>query len=108
MTGALTLALLGLVVFYLYELAIGASDSPVRVIMSIALFLLFAAVGAAMTRGWLRGETWVVTLTLVIGLLLLPTTWSMVSAGQEIAATLVGAVAAAAVFVGWKGRYSQD
>ena len=72
------------------------------------MFLLFAAVGAAINMVLLSGETWVVTLTLVIGLLLIPTTWSMVSAGQEIAATLVGAVAAAAVFVGWKGRYSQD
>ena len=37
LAGTFTLALLALAGFYLYELAIGASDSPVRVVMSIVL-----------------------------------------------------------------------
>lgn len=103
-TGVLTLALLGLVGFYLYELGIGASDSPVRVIMSVVLFLVFALAGAAMTRGWLRAETWPATPTLVICMLLIPTTFSLYNGGQLLGALLVGLLAITGIVVGWKGR----
>ena len=103
-TGALTLALLALAVFYLYELGIGASDSPVRVIMSVLLFLVFAGAGAAMTRAWLRGLPWAATPTLVIGLLLLPTAWTLFQADQVVPALVLAAVAVTGVVVGWKGR----
>ena len=107
-TGALTLGLLGLAGFYLYELGIGASDSPVRVVMSIGLFLLFAAAGAAMPRGWLRGDPWPATLTLVVSALLVPTTWSLLQAGQTLVAIPVGILAITGVVVGWKGRPAQQ
>ncbi|MGA8044973.1 MAG: hypothetical protein WCA30_01780 [Dermatophilaceae bacterium] len=103
-TGAFTLVLLGLAGFYLYELAIGASDSPVRVIMSIVLFLLFAAAGAAMARGWWRGLTWPATPTLVIGALCLPTAWTLIQDGSVVVGLLLGAAGVAGVIVGWKGR----
>lgn len=103
-TGALTLALFGLVGFYVYELGIGASDSPIRVVMSIALFLLFAGAGAAMTRAWLLGLAWTATPTLVICALLLPTAWSFYQADQTMLALPIGAVAIMGVWVGWKGR----
>ena len=107
-TGLMTLGLVSLVGFYLYELSIGASDSPIRVVMSMALFLGFALVGAAMTRAWLRGEPWPTTLTLVVGVLLLPTTLSLFQADQQVFALVVGVLAVAAAFVGWRGRPSAD
>lgn len=103
-TGALTLALLALAGFYLYELGIGASDSPARVLMSVVLFLVFAVAGAAMSRGWLRGLTWPATPTLVIGALLLPTAWSVIQAGQVVPGLVLGVLAVTGVVVGWKGR----
>ena len=106
-TGAMTVGLLGLAGFYLYELSIGASDSPVRVIMSMMLFLVFAAAGAAMTRAWLGGDPWTTTLTLVIGALLLPTTWSLFQAEQYIFALIIGVLAVSAVYIGWRGRPKQ-
>lgn len=107
-TGALTLALLALAGFYLYELGIGASDSPVRVIMSVVLFLLFAVAGAAMTRAWLRGLTWPATPTLVVGALLVPTAWSVIQAGQAVPGLVLGVIAVTGVVVGWKGRSAPE
>ena len=104
LAGAFTLALLGLAGFYLYELAIGASDSPIRVIMSIVLFLLFAAAGAAMARGWWRGLSWPATPTLVIGALFIPTAWTLVQGGSVVPGLLIGAAGIAGIAVGWKGR----
>lgn len=103
-TGAMTVGLVGLAAFYLYELSIGASDSPVRVVMSMMLFLVFAAAGAAMTRAWLHGHPWTTTLTLVIGVLLLPTTWSLFQAEQLVFAAVIGVLAVSAVYIGWRGR----
>lgn len=103
-TGALTLALLALAGFYVYELGIGASDSPVRVIMSVVLFLVFAVAYAAMSRAWLRGLTWAATPTLVTGALLVPTAWSVIQAGQPVPGLVVALIAVAGVVVGWKGR----
>lgn len=107
-TGALTLALLGLVGFYVYELGIGASDSPVRVVMSIVLFLLFAVTGAAMTRAWLRGLTWPATPTLVVGVLLVPTAWSVIQTGQVVPGLVLGLLSVTGVVVGWKGRAAAE
>ena len=107
-TGAFALALLGLAGFYLYELAIGAGDSPVRVVMSMVLFLVFAAVGAAMARGWWRGLTWPATPTLVIGALFVPTAWTLVQSGSVVPGLLVGAAGVAGVVVGWKGRTAPE
>lgn len=103
-TGAMTLALLGLAGFYLYELGIGASDSWGRVIMSVVLFLLFAAAGAAMTRAWLRGLTWPATPTFVIGVVLVPTAWTLIQAGQVVPGLVLALFAITGVVVGWKGR----
>lgn len=103
-TGAMALGLLGLAGFYVYELGVGASDSPGRVIMSVVLFLLFAAAGAAMARAWLRGLTWPATPTLVIGALLVPTAWTLVQAGQVVPGLVLALFAVAGVVVGWKGR----
>lgn len=107
-TAALTAALLGLVGFYLYELGIGASDSVIRVVMSIALFLLFAAAGAAMTRAWLLGLTWAATPTLVIGALLIPTAWSFFQAEQRVTALAIAAFAVVGIWVGWKARSARE
>lgn len=107
-TAALTAALLGLIGFYLYELAIGASDSPIRVVMSVALFVMFAAAGAAMTRAWLLGLTWPATPTLVMCALLLPTSWSFFQAEQPMVASVIAVVAVVGVWVGWKGRSAGD
>lgn len=106
--GVLAIALLGFAGFYLYELAIGASDSPVRVIMSVVLFLMFALAAAAMSRGWLRGDSWPVTATLVAGALLLPTAWTLLQAEQFISGVLIAVVGVCGVYAGWKGRAAPD
>lgn len=106
-SGALTLALLALVGFYLYELGIGASDSPIRVVMSVVLFLLFAVTGAAMTRAWLRGQAWPATPTLVVGALLVPTAWSVIQDGQMVFGLVIALLAVTGVVVGWKTRSGQ-
>lgn len=103
-TGTLTLALLGLVGFYVYELGIGAGDSVVRAVMSMVLFLVFAVAGAAMTRAWLLGRSWAATPTLVISALLLPTAWSVFQADQIVVGLLIAGVAIVGVWVGLKGR----
>ena len=107
-TGSLTLALLGLAGFYLYELGIGASDSPVRVIMSVVLFLVFAVAGAAMTRAWLRGLSWPATPTLVVGALLVPTAWSVIQSGQVVPGLVLAVLALTGVAAGWSGRATAD
>ena len=107
-TGSLTLALLGLAGFYLYELGIGASDSPVRVIMSVVLFVVFAVAGAAMTRAWLRGLSWPATPTLVVGALLVPTAWSVIQSGQVVPGLVLAVLALTGVAAGWSGRATAD
>lgn len=87
------LALLGFVVFYLWELTQGASDDAVLVVMSALLILLFAVGIGALARGWWRGDNWPNSPTVVWNLLLLPVSWSLLQAGRGVVAVVLAAVA---------------
>ena len=94
------LALLGFVGFYLWELTQDSSDDATRVVMSALLILVFAVGIAAMARGWVRGDNWPNTPTVVWNALLLPVGWSLVQSdhgligGLVIVIALVGILAA--------------
>jgi hypothetical protein len=90
-------ALVGFAVFYVYEIAVGATDDPLRAVMSVVLMLVVGAGLAAMVRGWLRGLTWPRTPTLVWNALLLPVAWGLVQGGRTPVALLVGAAALAGI-----------
>lgn len=89
------LVLLGFVVFYLWELTQGSSDDAVRVVMSALLILVFAVGIAALARGWVRGDNWPNTPTVVWNALLLPVGWSLVQSDNGLigALVIVGALA---------------
>lgn len=90
---AQVLALAGFVVFYLYEIGIGASDDTGRAVMSVVLFVVFGSGLAAMGRAWLRDQAWPRTPTIVWNLLLLPVAWGLRS-GDQLAVSLTVGVAA--------------
>lgn len=92
-SGVQALALLGFVVFYLWELTQGASDDAVLVVMSALLILVFAVGIGALARGWWRGDNWPNTPTVVWNLLLLPVSWSLFQAGRGVVALVLAAVA---------------
>ena len=89
------LVLLGFVVFYLWELTQDSSDDAVRVVMSALLILVFAVGIAALARGWVRGDNWPNTPTVVWNALLLPVGWSLVQSDHGLigALVIVGALA---------------
>ena len=98
--GLQVLALLGFVVFYLWELTQDSADDVARVVMSALLIAVFAVGIGAMARGWLRGDNWPNTPTVVWNLLLIPVGWSLVQSdhglvgGLVIVVALVGIVSA--------------
>lgn len=92
---AATLA--GFIVFYLYEIGLGASDDLGRAGMSVVLFLVFSVGLGAMARAWLRDLGWSRTPTIVWNLLLLPVAWSLAGGSQVAIATAVGVSAILAV-----------
>jgi len=86
-------ALLGFVVFYLWELTQDSGGDVARVVMSALLIAVFAVGIAAMARGWLRGDNWPNTPTVVWNALLLPVGWSLVQGDRTIVGALVIVVA---------------
>jgi hypothetical protein len=90
-------ALLGVVVFYVWELGQGASDDATRVVMSAVLIAVFAVLLALVARGWLRGQDWPKTATVVWNVLLLPVAWSLVQADRVLVGVVLGVVAVAGV-----------
>ena len=91
--GLQVLALLGFVVFYLWELTQDSADDVARVVMSALLIAVFAAGIGAMARGWVRGDNWPNTPTVVWNLLLVPVGWSLVQSGRGLVGALVIVVA---------------
>jgi inner membrane protein involved in colicin E2 resistance len=85
--------LLGFVVFYLWELSQDAGDDLARVIMSAVLIAVFAVGVAALARGWVRGDNWPNTPTVVWNLLLVPIGWSLVQGDRRAVGVLVILVA---------------
>ena len=87
------LALLGFVGFYLWELTQDSADDATRVVMSALLILVFAVGIAVMARGWVRGDNWPNTPTVVWNALLLPVGWSLVQSDHGLLGALVVVVA---------------
>ena len=93
MCGLQVVALLGFVVFYLWELTQDSADDVTRVVMSALLIAVFAVGIGAMARGWVRGDNWPNTPTVVWNLLLVPVGWSLVQSGRGLVGALVIVVA---------------
>jgi hypothetical protein len=93
------LALLGFVGFYLWELTQDSADDVTRVVMSALLILVFAVGIAAMARGWVRGDNWPNTPTVVWNALLLPVGWSLVQSDHGLVGALVIVVALVGIVV---------
>jgi hypothetical protein len=91
------LVLLGFVVFYLWELGQGASDDATRVVMSAVLIAVFAVLLGLVARGWLRGQDWPKTPTVVWNVLLLPVAWSLIQADRALVGVGLGLAAVAGV-----------
>lgn len=94
------LVLAGFIVFYLYEMGIGASDDMGRAGMSVVLFALFGLGLAALGRAWLRDLAWPRTPTILWNVLLLPVAWGLRGGGQFGLALTLGAAAVLAVVSG--------
>ncbi len=91
--GLQAVAMLGFVVFYLWELTQDSGDDVGRVVMSAVLIAVFAVGIGALARGWVRGDNWPNTPTVVWNLLLLPVGWSVVQGDQRVVGVLVILVA---------------
>ncbi len=90
--GAQVVVLVGFAGFYLYELILGESADPARVVMSVVLILVTAAGLAAVARGWVRLEHWPRTPTLVWSVLLLPVAWGLFQGGLLLVGAAVGLI----------------
>ncbi len=91
--GLQVVALLGFVVFYLWELTQNSAADVARVVMSALLIAVFAVGIGAMALGWVRGDNWPNTPTVVWNLLLIPVGWSLVQSGRGLVGGLVIVVA---------------
>lgn len=91
------LVLLGFVVFYVYEMASGATDDLTRASTSGALILVFAIFLLVLARAWARRADWTRTPTLLWNALLLPVAWSLHGSDRTMLALAVAAVAVASI-----------
>jgi hypothetical protein len=91
------LIVLGFAGFYIYELAIGAADSVTTALTSAALILIFGLALLLVARGWVRGQRWPRTPTLLWNVLLLPVAWSLRESDQTLIAAGVAALAVASI-----------
>lgn len=78
------LGLVGLAVFYVYELVTGVSSDVLLVVGSAAVVVVLAAGLGGVARGWLRWTRWPRTPTVVWHLLLLPVAAGMLQGGQGL------------------------
>ena len=83
--------------FYVYEIAIGAEDSLTTALTSAVLIVIFGAALLFVVRGWLRGQRWPRTPTLLWNVLLLPVAWSLRDSDQTLIAAGVAALAIASI-----------
>ncbi|WP_231961520.1 hypothetical protein [Pedococcus dokdonensis] len=102
------LALVGFVGFYLWELTQDDADDTTRVVMSALLILVFAVGIAALARGWVRGDNWPNTPTVVWNALLLPVGWSLVQSGRGVVGALVIVVALAGIVAAIKADTTDE
>lgn len=97
MLAAEVVTLVGFCAFYLYEIAIGATDDAVRAAMSVVLMLGVAAWLAAMARGWLRALPWPRTPTVVWNALLLPVAWGLAQGDRALIAVVLAVAAVSGI-----------
>lgn len=90
-------ALLGFCGFYLYEVGVGATDDPVRAVMSIVIMLVVAFGLVGLAKGWLADGDWPRTPTLVWNALLIPVAWGLLQGGRTGIGVLLGIVAVVAI-----------
>ena len=83
--------------FYVYEMAVGAADSLTTALTSAALILIFGVALLVVARGWLRGQRWPRTPTLLWNVLLLPVAWSLRDSDRTLIAAAVAALAVASI-----------
>lgn len=83
--------------FYGYEMAVGAADSLTTAATSGVLILIFGIALLFVARGWLRGQAWPRTPTLVWNALLLPVAWSLHESDQTLLAVGLALLAGASL-----------
>lgn len=91
------LVVVGFAAFYAYEIATGATATVTTAVTSGLLILVFGLALGWLARGWLRGQDWPRTPTLLWNVLLLPVAWSLHDAGRTPLALGVGLVALASL-----------
>lgn len=87
------LVLVGFFVFYVYEMAIGATDDLGRAATSAVLILVFGILLLVIAAAWRRGAEWARTPTLLWNALLLPVAWSLHESDRTPLALGVGLLA---------------
>ena len=87
------LVLVGFAVFYVIEMASGATDNLSRAAVSTVLIAVFAVGLLVLARGWFTPAGWPKTPTVLWNVLLLPVAWSLRDGDRPLIALAVGAVA---------------
>jgi hypothetical protein len=87
------LVLVGFFAFYVYEMAIGATDDLGRAATSAVLILVFGILLLVIAAAWRRGAEWARTPTLLWNALLLPVAWSLHESDRTPLALGVGLLA---------------
>lgn len=98
------LTLVAFAVYFVWELAQGASSDATRAVMSAALIVVMAVGLAVLARAWMRGADWPNTPTVVWNLLLLPVAWSLLQAGRPVVGGALGLVAVVGVVAAVRAR----
>lgn len=91
------LVLVGFFAFYVYEMAVGATDDLGRAATSAALILVFGILLLVMAAAWRKGADWPRTPTLLWNGLLLPVAWSLHESDRTPLAVAVGVLALVAL-----------
>jgi hypothetical protein len=85
--------LVGFAVFYVVEMASGATDNLSRAAVSTVLIVVFGVGLLALARGWFAAAGWPKTPTVLWNALLLPVAWSLREGDRPLIALAVGVVA---------------
>jgi hypothetical protein len=91
------LVLIGFFAFYVYEMAVGATDDLGRAATSAALILVFGILLLVLAAAWRKGAEWARTPTLLWNALLLPVAWSLHESDRTPLAVAVGMLALVAL-----------
>lgn len=100
-------ALVGLGVFYVWEVVRGEQDSVARAATSAVLIVVVALGLGLLARGWLRRASWARTPTMVWDALLLPVGWSLVQSGHPTIGVVVGGTALLGLVAAWQSPVAE-